>query len=67
MLCYAVQRKIRSEEVDPRMVRALADMPSNLAEEALMRYARSVDDHVRSRQGFMVRGIPQGPASCGPK
>lgn len=48
------QRKIERDEVDPRMVRALADMPTNLAEEALARYSRSVDGHVRSRQGFMV-------------
>ena len=38
------------------MVRALADMPAHLAEEALERYGRSVDDGVRSRQGFMVGG-----------
>jgi hypothetical protein len=38
------------------MVRALADMPSALAEEAVVRYSRSLDDHVRNRQGFMVRG-----------
>jgi hypothetical protein len=42
------------EEVDQRMVRALADMPSHLAEEAVGRFARSLDDHVRNRQGFMV-------------
>lgn len=56
------------------MVRALADMPPNLAEEALARYSRSVDAHVRSRQGFMVSaggGWGEGaiqprclPASC---
>ena len=37
------------------MVRALADMPAHLAEEAVTRYARSVDEHVRNPQGFMVR------------
>ncbi len=37
------------------MVRALADMPADLAEEAVSRYARSVDEHVRNPQGFMVR------------
>ncbi|PSC68731.1 Long-chain-fatty-acid-ligase 15 isoform A [Micractinium conductrix] len=47
-------RKINREEVDQRMVRALADMPAHLAEEAVSRYARSIDDHVRNRQGFMM-------------
>lgn len=42
------------------MVRALADMPERLAEEAVTRYARSIDDHVRNRQGFMVRGTGHG-------
>ena len=49
------QRKLEKREVDQRMVRALADLPSHLAEEALVRYARSLDDNVRNRQGFMVR------------
>lgn len=49
-----LQRKMAREEVDQRMVRALADMPSHLAEEAVGRFARSLDDHVRNRQGFMV-------------
>jgi hypothetical protein len=49
-----LQRKINRDEVDQRMVRALADMPAHLAEEAVVRYARSIDDHVRNRQGFMV-------------
>lgn len=47
------------------MVRALADMPTNLAEEALIRYSRSVDDNVRSRQGFMVRGGSSAAAGAG--
>lgn len=47
-------RKINRDEVDQRMVRALADMPERLAEEAVVRYARSIDDHVRNRQGFMM-------------
>ena len=49
------QGKIKREAVDQRMVRALADMPAELAEEAVSRYARSVDEHVRNPQGFMVR------------
>ena len=49
-----LKRKINRDEVDQRMVRALADMPAHLAEEAVVRYARSIDDHVRNRQGFMV-------------
>lgn len=69
-------RKIEKDEVDQRMVRALSDMPTNLAEEALSRYARSVDSHVRSRQGFMMgiikkimeetrRGPPYGGGGYG--
>ena len=47
-------------QVDQRLVRALADMPAHLGEEAVSRYARSIDAHVRNRQGFMVC------ASCPP-
>ena len=58
----APQRKMTREEVDQRMVRALADMPAHLAEEAVVRYSRSLDDHVRNRQGFMVSGGGGGGA-----
>jgi hypothetical protein len=40
--------------VDQRLVRALADLPERGGEEALRRYAASVDSSVRSRQGFMM-------------
>lgn len=48
------QDKIGKHEVDARMVRALADLPERLGEEACTRFDQSVDSGVRSRQGFMV-------------
>ena len=49
------------------MVRALADIPAHLAEEAVSRYSRSLDDHVRNRQGFMVRACGAGRGGAGRK
>jgi hypothetical protein len=49
------QNKLTREEVDQRLVRALADLPERQAEAALVRYGKSVDSSVRSRQGFLVR------------
>ncbi|KFM23197.1 Long-chain-fatty-acid-CoA ligase FadD15 [Auxenochlorella protothecoides] len=48
------QDKIGKHEVDARMVRALADLPERLGEEACTRFDQSVDSGVRSRQGFMM-------------
>lgn len=64
-LAAVPQKKIAREMVDQRMVRALADMPAHLAEEAVGRYCRSVDEHVRNPQGFMVRPSRDGGRCCG--
>ena len=41
--------------LEKKDITALLTRAAELAEEAVSRYARSVDEHVRNPQGFMVR------------
>ena len=50
-----LQRVLTKEDVDARMVRALADLPSDLGMEAVEKFATSNLESVRSKTGFMVR------------
>ncbi len=54
---------LTKEDVDARMVRALADLPSDLGMEAVEKFATSNLETVRSKTGFMVRGERTGRAS----
>lgn len=47
-------RKLDRKEVDQRLIRALGDMSERNAEEALRRFGQSVDETIRSRQGFLM-------------
>ena len=52
-----LQGKLHRDDVDKRMIRALADMPSDLALEAVDRFGTSSLDTVRSKVGFMVSAL----------
>ena len=47
-------RKLEQREVDQRLVVALNGLSDRNAEEALRRFADSVDETIRSRQGFLM-------------
>lgn len=50
----AEQGRLTKEDVDMRMCKTLADMPSDLALEAVDKFAMASLDTVRSKTGFMV-------------
>ncbi len=59
-----MQGRLADIDVDQRMIKALADLPSDLGLEAVEKFATSNLESVRSKTGFMVRpsDIPrQGP------
>jgi Heterogeneous nuclear ribonucleoprotein Q acidic domain len=47
-------RKLERKEVDQRLVRALSQLSERNAEEALKRFGQSVDESIRSKQGFLM-------------
>jgi len=47
-------RKLKRSEVDQRLVRALSQLSQRNAEEALTRFSQSVDETIRSKQGFLM-------------
>ena len=49
-----MQGRLTKEDVDMRMCKTLADMPSDLALEAVDKFAMASLDTVRSKTGFMV-------------
>ena len=53
---HAEQGRLTKEDVDMRMCKTLADMPSDLALEAVEKFAMASLDTVRSKTGFMVSG-----------
>ena len=50
-----VQGRISKNDVDARMLKALADLPVDLGCEAVEKFAMASLDSVRSKTGFMVR------------
>ena len=50
-----MQRRIKKDDIDPRMCKALNELPHDLGLEAVDKFAMSNLDNVRSKTGFMVR------------
>lgn len=50
-----LQGRLSNSDVDQRMIKALADLPSDLGLEAVDKFATSNLESVRSKTGFMVR------------
>ncbi len=48
------QGRLSMDDVDARMIKALADLPSDLGLEAVDKFANAHLDTVRSKTGFMV-------------
>ena len=53
-----VQGRITKNDIDARMLKALADLPVDLGIEAIDKFAMASLDSVRSKTGFMVRRLP---------
>lgn len=51
---WLVQRRIRKDDLDPRMCKALNELPTELGMEAVEKFSMSNLDNVRSKTGFMV-------------
>jgi hypothetical protein len=51
-----VQGRISKNDIDARMLKALADLPVDLGIEAVDKFAMASLDSVRSKTGFMVSG-----------
>ena len=49
-----MQGRLRKDDIDARMAKALADLPSHLGMEAVDKFAMANLDTVRSKTGFMV-------------
>lgn len=45
---------MKKEDIDARMAKALADLPSDLGQEAVDKFSMANLDTVRSKTGFMV-------------
>ena len=54
---YCMQRRIKKDDIDPRMCKALNELPHDLGLEAVDKFAMSNLDNVRSKTGFMVSHI----------
>ena len=50
-----LQGRLTKEDVDLRMIKALADLPGDRGLEAVDRFSSSSLETVRSKTGFMVR------------
>ena len=51
---HAFQGRLRKDDIDARMAKALADLPSDLGLEAVDKFSMANLDTVRSKTGFMV-------------
>lgn len=51
-----MQGRISKNDIDARMLKALADLPVDLGIEAVDKFAMASLDSVRSKTGFMVSG-----------
>ena len=60
----AAQGRLRKDDIDSRMLKSLADLPSDLGLEAVEKFGMASLETVRSKTGFMVRTPP--PAAGGP-
>jgi hypothetical protein len=49
------QGRIGKNDIDARMLKALADLPVDLGIEAIDKFAMASLDSIRSKTGFMVR------------
>jgi hypothetical protein len=49
-----VQRRIREDDIDPRMCKALNELPIDLGIEGVEKFSMANLDTVRSKTGFMV-------------
>ena len=56
--CCALQGRITKNDIDARMLKALADLPVDLGIEAIDKFAMASLDSVRSKTGFMVHRLP---------
>jgi len=57
-----LQGRLTKEDVDLRMIKALADLPGDRGMEAVDRFSGSSLETVRSKTGFMVRRSSRFPA-----
>ena len=51
---HPLQRRIREDDIDPRMCKALNELPVHLGIEGVDKFAMANLDTVRSKTGFMV-------------
>ena len=51
---HALQGRLKKDDIDARMAKALADLPSDLGLEAVDKFSAANLDTVRSKTGFMV-------------
>ena len=49
-----MQGRLRKDDIDARMAKALSDLPSELGLEAVDKFSMANLDTVRSKTGFMV-------------
>ena len=54
MLLLHAQGRIGKNDIDARMLKALADLPVDLGIEAIDKFAMASLDSIRSKTGFMV-------------
>jgi len=53
------QGRLKMDEVDSRMLKSLAELPSDLGLEAVEKFGMASLETVRSKTGFMVRVSPR--------
>ena len=51
------QGRLRKEDIDSRMLKSLADLPSDLGLEAVEKFGMASLETVRSKTGFMARPL----------
>lgn len=49
-----IQGRLKKDDIDARMAKALADLPSDLGLQAVDKFSMANLDTVRSKTGFMV-------------
>ena len=57
---------MKKDDIDPRMCKALNELPHDLGLEAVDKFAMSNLDNVRSKTGFMVSNYFLRPSSKAP-
>jgi len=57
-MCCRAQRRIREDDIDPRMCKALNELPVHLGIEGVDKFSMANLDTVRSKTGFMVTPPP---------